>query len=75
MRMIGLLKNDDLDEHQRKLIAEKRAQYEGKAAATDEEAKGDFPDGAQLCGKCNTKAMIQMDGCMTCLNCGDSKCG
>jgi hypothetical protein len=29
----------------------------------------------QLCGKCNTKAMIQMDGCMTCLNCGDSKCG
>jgi hypothetical protein len=79
MRMIGLLKDDDLDEHQKKLIEEKRAQYEGKskakeAAAEGEEASG-FPDGAELCGKCHTKAMIQMDGCLTCLNCGDSKCG
>ncbi len=75
LRMIGLMKSDDLDEHQRKLIEEKRAQYEGNGSAGEEEAKSDFPDGAQLCGKCNTKAMIQMDGCMTCLNCGDSKCG
>ena len=75
LRMIGMLKNDDLDEHQKKLIAEKRAQYD--ATAKDAEAKEpqDFPDGAQLCNKCNTKAVIQMDGCLTCLNCGDSKCG
>ena len=75
MRLIGLLKNDDLDEHQKNLIAEKRAQYE--ATVKDAEAKDpqDFPDGAQLCNKCNTKAVIQMDGCLTCLNCGDSKCG
>ncbi|MEN8171112.1 MAG: NrdJb [Pseudomonadota bacterium] len=75
MRMIGLLKSDDLDEHQKKLIEEKRAQFENGSKGGEEEAKSDFPDGAQLCGKCNTKAMIQMDGCMTCLNCGDSKCG
>jgi hypothetical protein len=76
MKMIGLLKSDDLDEHQKKLIEEKRAQYEGKSKSADEvEDKGDFPEGAQLCGKCNTKAVILMDGCMTCLNCGDSKCG
>ena len=75
MRMIGLLKNDDLDEHQQKLIAEKRAQYEGTAKTTEDKGESDFPEGAQLCGKCRTKAMIQMDGCMTCLNCGDSKCG
>ncbi|MEE2799495.1 MAG: NrdJb, partial [Pseudomonadota bacterium] len=25
--------------------------------------------------KCHTKAAIQMDGCLTCLACGDSKCG
>jgi serine/threonine protein phosphatase PrpC len=76
MKMIGLLKSDDLDEHQKKLIEEKRAQYEGKSKAADEvEDKGDFPEGAQLCGKCQTKAVILMDGCMTCLNCGDSKCG
>ena len=28
MRMIGLLKDDGLDEHQKKLVAEKRAQFE-----------------------------------------------
>ena len=25
--------------------------------------------------KCSTAAVVMMDGCMTCLNCGDSKCG
>jgi hypothetical protein len=34
-----------------------------------------FPAGATLCAKCNTTAMIVMDGCETCLNCGYSKCG
>ncbi len=75
LRMIGLLKDDGLDEHQQKLIAEKRAQYEKSVQSAEEKDSGDFPDGAQLCAKCNTKAMIQMDGCMTCLNCGESKCG
>jgi hypothetical protein len=37
--------------------------------------RGSYPEGALLCGKCNTKAMIQMDGCMTCLSCGESQCG
>ncbi|NOQ90411.1 MAG: NrdJb [Gammaproteobacteria bacterium] len=35
----------------------------------------DFPPNSLLCKKCNTKAVISMDGCMTCLSCGDSKCG
>ena len=43
------------------------------AASTNEAS--DFPPGSQLCKKCNTKAVISMDGCMTCLSCGDSKCG
>lgn len=34
-----------------------------------------FPPSASMCGKCNTKAVIIMDGCQTCLNCGYSKCG
>ena len=34
-----------------------------------------FPEGAQLCAKCSTAAVVMMDGCSTCLNCGDSKCG
>ncbi len=75
LRMIGLLKNDDLDEHQKKLIQEKRAQYDATVKDAETKEPSEFPDGAQLCGKCHTKAVIQMDGCMTCLNCGDSKCG
>jgi len=34
-----------------------------------------FPPSATLCHKCSAKAMIMMDGCATCLNCGYSKCG
>jgi len=75
LRMIGLIKDEGLDEHQKKLIAEKRAQYEQKARDAEQASTGDFPDGAQLCKKCQTKAVIVMDGCLTCLNCGDSKCG
>ncbi len=80
MKMIGLLKDDSLDEHQQKLIADKRKEYEERQNSTTGEASNDgsssaFPSDAQLCGKCNVKAAILMDGCYTCLNCGDSKCG
>jgi len=75
MRMIGLLEKEELDEHQQQLIDEKRAQYESTVQQAEDNAPEEFPDTAQLCAKCQTKAVIQMDGCMTCLNCGDSKCG
>jgi hypothetical protein len=68
MRMIGLLKDDGLDEGQKKLVAEKRAQFEaasGTADAPEVEAAGDFPEGSQLCVKCHNKADIMMDGCLT----------
>ena len=45
-------------------------------ATTDAaESAGSFPPGAAMCGKCNTQALVLMDGCQTCLNCGYSKCG
>jgi hypothetical protein len=75
MRMIGLLKDDGPDEHQRKLIEEKRAEYERTVDQMEKSAPDEFPDNAQLCTKCQTKAMIQLDNCLTCLNCGESKCG
>ena len=78
MRMIGLLKDDGLDDNQKKLVAEKRAQFEaasGTVSAPEADAASDFPEGSQLCVKCHTKAAIKMDGCLTCLNCGESKCG
>ncbi len=75
LRMIGMIKDEGLDEHQQKLIDEKRKQFEGAVEQTGEKGEAkDFPESAQLCGKCSTKAVIKMDGCMTCLNCGDSKC-
>ncbi|WP_043692146.1 NrdJb [Luteibacter sp. 9133] len=43
-------------------------------AASHTNASG-FPAGATLCAKCNTQALVLMDGCQTCLNCGYSKCG
>ena len=75
LQMIGLLKAPELDEERKKLIEEKKAEFEARNKQTDAFAKNHFPDGAQLCGKCSTTAVVLMDGCMTCLNCGDSKCG
>lgn len=34
-----------------------------------------FPDYASMCKVCNTKAVVKLDGCSTCLNCGEGKCG
>jgi hypothetical protein len=46
-----------------------------KSPEVEAESSSAFPPSASLCNKCNTKAMILMDGCATCLNCGYSKCG
>jgi hypothetical protein len=73
--MIGMMSSPELDEGQKQLIAEKRAEYEEAQKQTDAFSTSDYPEGAQLCAKCNTTAVIMMDGCMTCLSCGDSKCG
>ncbi len=76
LQEIGMLKKPGLDQHQQKLVDEKRSEYMEKQAKSGEEVNTDgFPKGAQLCNKCNTKASIVMDGCLTCLNCGESKCG
>lgn len=34
-----------------------------------------FPPSATICHKCSAKALVILDGCATCLNCGYSKCG
>ncbi len=77
MRMIGMLEPASLDEHQQKLVDQKKKEFEEHQAQAKDCGNGEngFPDAATLCAKCSTKAVVQMDGCMTCLNCGDSKCG
>lgn len=72
MKSIGLIKEEELSDGHMALIAEKRAAAVNEAANADNSS---FPPGSQLCKKCNVQAMMLMDGCMTCLNCGDSKCG
>ncbi|MBN1379776.1 MAG: NrdJb [Gammaproteobacteria bacterium] len=73
MISIGMLKQPGLDQHQQELVEAKRREYEekNKAGKSDDS----FPETAQLCKKCQTRAVISMDNCLTCLNCGDSKCG
>lgn len=39
------------------------------------EEESNFPPSATQCAKCHAKAVVMKDGCPTCLNCGDSKCG
>jgi len=89
MKNIGLIHDPEMDDATRKLIAEKRAAYEqagakkntdvskaaSAATASSETESSGFPPGATLCAKCNTQALVLMDGCQTCLNCGYSKCG
>jgi hypothetical protein len=70
---IGMLKSSEPDEYQKKLIDEKKEEYLKQNSGNLDESG--FPKDAQLCAKCQTKASILMDGCLTCLNCGESKCG
>jgi hypothetical protein len=51
---------------------------ENSSHAETIEVTGDgasFPPSAAMCHKCANKAVVIMDGCATCLNCGYSKCG
>ncbi len=75
LKMIGLMPVDQMDEHRERFLAEKRAEAAGRETSSMVDARGEFPPEARLCSKCSTKAVIRMDGCVTCLNCGDSKCG
>ena len=77
MKMIGMIKEDVLEEHQQQLVDEKRRayQYDTNTGPAAENTVAEFPAEARLCAKCHTKAVVLLDGCMTCLNCGDSKCG
>jgi hypothetical protein len=57
---IGLLKPSGFSNEQQSFLAEKRAEFEARDGQQDAFAQQNFPE---------------LDGCMTCLNCGYSKCG
>ncbi len=73
LKYIGLIKPEEKSEYQQQFLQEKQKQYESHHSL---EATNDgYPPSAELCLKCHTKAVIYMDGCKTCLCCGNSKCG
>jgi len=79
LKRIGMIKSE-MDDHQRAYLEQKRAEFvsmnpQSQAAADCDDSTETYPPGAQMCGKCHTQAAVLMDGCMTCLSCGDSKCG
>lgn len=73
MRIIGLMQDQCLDEHQRNMIIEQRSKYENVNKMTDN-GKDNFPPGTIMCKNCRTKAVVVTNGCLTCLNCSDSIC-
>jgi len=74
-KSIGIISPEVLDEHQKELIEKKREEFENQDKQTDAFVNQEFPHGSTLCGQCNTVAVVLMDNCETCLNCGYSKCG
>ena len=78
MKMIGMIEDKSVDQCQKEILDAKRREYDSihaQGSSSSAEETSEFPPSSQLCMKCHTKAVISMDGCMTCLNCGDSKCG
>ena len=75
---IGMLKGSEPDDHVKALIEAKKAEICGdekggaEASAGADEA---WMATATLCSKCSHKTVVLRDGCQTCMNCGDSKCG
>ena len=73
LKKIGMIVECDLETGQKELIRKAREKA-GLDSAPGAEDTG-YPDSATVCRKCSTKAVVMLDGCMTCLSCGDSKCG
>lgn len=79
---IGMLQPHTNDAAQQELIDKKKAELAGEQSA-DANASADSAEqndngwqaNATQCNKCHQKAVVLRDGCATCLNCGDSKCG
>ena len=76
LKSIGMLKDKEFSEHEKRFLTAKRQEFENQYTdSTNQNDSEEFPAQSLLCNKCQTKAVVLMDNCMTCLNCGESKCG
>lgn len=75
-KAIGLIKTEVMDDARRQLIETKKAEYVARTAApaAAETKESSTVKGGQMCGKCHAHSVVKLDGCQTCLECGDSKC-
>ena len=71
MKTIGMIESTEPDQHQQAFLKEKRREFESRQPV---ETDDDYPSSAILCKKCQTRAVVNLDNCLTCLNCGESKC-
>lgn len=74
MKHIGMIQVESRPPYVQQILDEKRAEFERRTSKKNGSAEDSFPPGSQLCRACNISAVIMLDGCLTCLNCGDSKC-
>lgn len=74
MKYIGMITPEEMTDAQKQFLAEKSREFEAKQSPSVTDDENSFPKKATLCTKCSTKAVVLIDGCMTCLNCADSKC-
>ena len=49
--------------------------YEERKQWLNPEESSPYPPNSTLCLQCNHRAVVVLDGCKTCLGCGESKCG
>lgn len=80
LKTLDMLPKSEIDAHQQAYLKRKRqAAMTENANQTDSESKENqqlnFPAMASSCKKCHQTSVVLLDGCATCLNCGDSKCG
>ncbi|WP_440874691.1 TSCPD domain-containing protein [Thalassotalea sp. PLHSN55] len=75
LKTLDMLPGNEIDTHQQAYIQQKKAAAKAEADANATNNNSDFPATATSCNKCHQKAVVLLDGCATCLNCGDSKCG
>lgn len=72
---IGLLRQPRPDAARQRHFAERRAAWQASQDAAALEPGEGFPPGASRCEQCHTPAVVKLEGCATCLNCGHSQCG
>lgn len=57
---------EEVDTHMQAFIEKKREEVGVEGSQ--------YPEHATVCAKCGAKAVVKLDGCWCCVECGDSKC-